>query len=248
MNNKLFTAICGLMIVGFSTLNANVATAQCTPNVAFTTPGFYPDPLPSPTAGQPYSQVIDFKLPSTFDTLGFSATVDSLTFDSITNLPSGLSYQCNQTNCQYLGGQNGCMLLQGTPSIASGGPYTITIYGTGFITLLGSSFPVQQSQSIDLFVNWPQSIPKTLDGEERQWLITSSEMNQVKFFSDAKGDYAVTVYSLSGAMLSTMNIQSLGNESINLEKVSFELANNSAVIYALSRNGSIVESRILVRQ
>jgi hypothetical protein len=61
-------------------------------------------------------------------------------------------------------------------------------------------------------VNWPQSIPKTLDGEERQWLITSSEMNQVKFFSDAKGDYAVTVYSLSGAMLSTMNIQSLGNE------------------------------------
>jgi hypothetical protein len=248
MNNKIFSIVSSLIIIGFSALNACIAIAQCTPNAAFTAPGFYPDPLPSPTAGLPYSQVIDFKLPSTFDTLGFTATIDSLTFDSITNLPTGLSYQCNQTDCKYLGGQNGCMLLQGTPSITSGGPYTITIYGTGYISLLGTSFPIQQTQSIDLFVNWPQSIQENIVNLDRKWMITSNEINEVAFHSISMGQYDVSVFGLNGALLNSSSFKSLGGESIDLNSITGELSKQTAIIYTLSLNGSIVESRILVRK
>ena len=35
---------------------------------------------------------------------------------SVSGLPNGLSYNCNQTNCEYISGFDGCILIDGIPS------------------------------------------------------------------------------------------------------------------------------------
>lgn len=247
MNKFSLPAISFLCIVGMLGFSAPSAHAQCTPNAAFTTPGFYPDPLPNPTAGVAYSQVIDFKLPSTFDTLGFSATVDTIIFDSISNLPPGLTYQCNQPGCKYLGGANGCMLLQGTPTITSGGPYTTTIYGTGYITLLGATFPVQQTQSINLFVNWPLNTSAELSTVSK-WLVNTNDFNEASIRATINAKYDLSIYTLNGVFVASSNHQMKAGETGSIVSLSSELTRNNALIYTLSTNGSLVESRILVRK
>ena len=41
--------------------------------------------------------------------------VNHITFD-IQGLPNGLSYQCNNSNCEYSSGSDGCIKLSGNPT------------------------------------------------------------------------------------------------------------------------------------
>lgn len=87
----------------------------CAINSTLTAPGIYPDTLPNGTQAQPYSEDVTFVMFT--DTSGFS--VNYFKIVSVTGLPFGLNWQCNNssTGCQYDPNVSmyGCVKICGTP-------------------------------------------------------------------------------------------------------------------------------------
>lgn len=90
-----------------------VTTCQNSGHTGFS-PGF--DVMPCITAGQPVNDTIYFINYTTFS----GQTVNYLKFDSISNLPSGLSWSTNKPGNTFLGGDSGFVVISGVTSDSSG--------------------------------------------------------------------------------------------------------------------------------
>lgn len=168
-----------LLLLPFLSL---AAFAQpCNIDTTITTPGIYPVNgtstgfavvMPDAVVGAAYSEVVQIKAPS--DTLidtvfgGIpivtTVPVDSLMIVRFDNLPASLSVQCDNQNCFWLGGANGCTLFTGTPVASEVGTYNGKIVATGWVQVpvLGTltdtfafdvKITVLPMQSIDEYVN-----------------------------------------------------------------------------------------------
>jgi len=111
------------------------ASAQCTidpNNTEFLSPR--PDSLPCVERGVAYSEVLQFAIPASIDLsqfIGFplTANIVSVIIDTVTGLPTGMSYVSNPADGILLGGDNGCALLSGTTNDPAG-TYPISFEGT----------------------------------------------------------------------------------------------------------------------
>ena len=119
------------LFIGFAT---TVRSQQCQTGTALINPSidslamFTPssDSLPCIVRQKPVSDTLYF---TTFKRLqGF--TIDSLTIDSIGNLPGGLCWSTNSPTNTFAGGQNGVLYLSGQ-TYASAGQYKMAIYVKG---------------------------------------------------------------------------------------------------------------------
>ena len=143
--------------------------AQCTPNSLYqdSVYNIWPDTiqnLPHATQGVNYYTQIDLKTPTTLieaasgdsslttiDTLGSSYyigtwPVDSMIMVSTIGAPSGITLDCNTTNCSYEGDVVGCANVYGITNDPVG-VYPITIevnvYTHGSITVFGIPIAVE---------------------------------------------------------------------------------------------------------
>lgn len=130
------------------------ASSQCTPDNSLQLVGLYPPDslLPCVEEGEYFDEVIQFKNFSSIDGAaigfpGFVFTVNWIRVDSIRNLPAGLSYTCNDPNCQYTTGEVGCVNVTGTTT-APPGEYNLGFYATVEIDLLGSPFQAQADSQL----------------------------------------------------------------------------------------------------
>ena len=104
--------------------------AQCTPDIALTTPGLYPQPLSFACAEQGVSYsgaVITIK---NFNTAGPGGayTIDSVFIDSVTNVPCGLIYSVYYPNGRCLrNSESGCINFTGITTDPAG-QYKVKIY------------------------------------------------------------------------------------------------------------------------
>ncbi len=151
---KHFTAI---LVTIF--LFASNSYTQCTNDLDWGDEGFgvSPDPGEGETFANgaldvPYSDDIHIKVPSDSGDLveGTNFTVDSVRLDGVTLTLDGTSYtleevgltlNCNNNGtlpnpCAFLGGQEGCGTISGTPLIA--GNFNVTIEGTVFVGIFGA--------------------------------------------------------------------------------------------------------------
>lgn len=136
-----------LLFVSITLLTISSASAQCTPDPQYTTPGIYPNQatgLGSGCVGVPYTQLITNVVP--VDTCveiaqGFPCitfNIDSVVITSVSGLPAGLSivyYDGGNTNSPadqgcFEGGTTGCALISGTPTQA--GTYNLSIDVMGY--------------------------------------------------------------------------------------------------------------------
>ena len=126
---------------------------QCTPDTSLHSPGVYPDSLTGlmpATVNVAYNQVIQLVIPAdtTVTIAGFpiNVPIDSVHLDSFTGFPTGLIFTCGIPSCTYLGGTNGCALINGTPTDTGTFPLTanITYYAGGGL--------INQSTSITYYV------------------------------------------------------------------------------------------------
>ena len=103
-----------------------LAGSPCTPNGNVTS-GL--DPVSSSIScinqGQAFTQTFTFVIPATIS--GFA--INSVTFNTILNLPTGLTYAFSQTPATYAGGATGCFIVSGTTQ-APCGQYAMPIYVT----------------------------------------------------------------------------------------------------------------------
>ena len=110
----------------YSGADSAVSTPVSVVANACATPGLYPSSLLMPciTAGQPVNDTITFINFTTV--LGY--TIDSLIFDSIANLPAGLTCTSNKPGNVFYGGDTGLIFIQGTTTAAPG-QYSLQVFG-----------------------------------------------------------------------------------------------------------------------
>ena len=109
---------------GVSTCNAGPGTQVGFP---------YPDSIPCVVQGEPYSYSIPIKMYSQFNFLG-QHDIDSITIDTIYNLPCGLCYQTSSATGTFDSAQIGCIKISGTTWDAVGQypfKFVVTAYLSG---------------------------------------------------------------------------------------------------------------------
>ena len=129
-----------LVILTFTALFAfNTAHAQWCGTVSnctgdpLTPPGFEaPNSIPCALEGQAYDGNISFQMYSTFTYLGVHQ-IDSLTFDTLYNLPCGLCWSLNKASKTYFPGEFGCFKITGTTSDAIG-QYNLRLVLTAYLS------------------------------------------------------------------------------------------------------------------
>jgi hypothetical protein len=93
-----------------------------------------------------------------------SLSVNHVVFD-VDGLPNGLSYTCDQSNCQYSLGVDGCILIDGTPAQAGTFPVPVNmtvnvqipaiidpIFGTVILASMAMDLPTFPAVEYDLFI------------------------------------------------------------------------------------------------
>jgi hypothetical protein len=145
----LFLTSCFLLF-GWSQLQA-----QCDPDTTITSSGIYPATIPEACANLPYATVLTVNIPLdtmvSFPPFGtFSIPIDSLVVDSVSGIPSGITFDCNPSSCVFLGGTSNCILISGTASVAD--TFTVTVSTTTWVTVIGNVLNLPTTVSYDFIV------------------------------------------------------------------------------------------------
>lgn len=143
----------------FATTYALSWGQSCTPGANFvdSTYGIWPDTtqnLPPALPNVAYSTDINFKVPSTvtaeIDPSGqfVGSVIQQFTIDAVQGLPPGFDFACNTSNCNYLGGANGCANLYGTTDSVALFPVTVDITATVLVVLFPGLPPTPVTQTV----------------------------------------------------------------------------------------------------
>ena len=134
--------------------------AQCTPDPTHIVGGIYPDSatgLSDAYVGQSYSELITIitplDTPVVYNGFPLTVTIDSITLDNVTGLPSNFSYYFDPPSCGFLGGTTECAELYSStnPTSSDVGSYQIIFETTAYVSgipLIGST---TQNDVIDYY-------------------------------------------------------------------------------------------------
>jgi hypothetical protein len=206
---------------------------SCIPGANFvdSTFGVWPDTvqnLPPAVVNAFYSTDLNFKAPADAgDVPGSPASgaIESFTVSSVAGLPSGVNYSCNAPNCTYVGGDNGCANVYGTPTQT--GVFNITI-----------SIDAQVNVGFGIIIPYSQSFSgyKIVVGTAG---VITGIMEPLHAFPNPSNDIT-TVEGLNGTRLTLNNLngQELLVESIEgLSTADLNLTNLNAGVYFINVYG-----------
>lgn len=133
MKNVLLVFFLGISVQ----LLAQKGNADCTPDPSLIIPGYSPQNLKSGDEGEDYKEEVSFLFPkdTTINIFGNEQTIpiDSFKILSISNMPAGLSYDCNKKRCSYAGGGKGCLEISGTLGQNTAGNYNVEVRIAGYV-------------------------------------------------------------------------------------------------------------------
>ena len=123
--------------------------SQCTPDSIYadSTFGVWPTPttnFPPGEIGVQYYEIVNFKIPrdaGAIDSAAAGTFIDSIVLESFTNLPPGLSYECDNLFCSWRYDSLGCASLSGTPT--TNGSYQISLDVNVWTMLFLTPIPIQ---------------------------------------------------------------------------------------------------------
>ena len=252
-----------LLLLLLPFLSVAAFAQPCTVNSAITTPGIYPENgtstgfsvvMPDATVGMFYDEVVQIKAPSdtVIDTvvagipIMTTVPIDSLTIVRFDNLPASLNIQCDNQDCFWLGGQNGCAVFQGTPTSAEVGTYNGKIVATGRVKVpvLGTlsdtfDFDIQikviPMQSIDEYIN-SQSIQVSPNPIKTTGALTFQAMKSEAF--------TFKMIDITGRVLKHVTGESrMGMNTIEIDRDGIP---NGIYFYSLEVQGEAISGRLVV--
>lgn len=228
-----------LLFVSATLLTVTTVSAQCTPgaNFADSTYGVWCECtdvvegqdtityFPNGVVGVPYSEDMNFKVPEEvtpeMSAAAAGSPINYFDVTDVTGLPPGLTYGCNTSSCHYNGGDNGCAVLIGIPTVA--GVYNITIEVTGNITLTFGGFPVDVDQDItfDGYRIVIDEVAGISELVEPNFLVYPNPANSTVNLLGMKGldIQSVAVVNTSGAVVTSMNNVNNSNVSIDINNL-----------------------------
>ena len=109
----------------------------------------FPDPntLPCAQHGVPYMDTINFQMYSQFNFLG-QQSIDSVTIDTIWNLPCGLCWNMNKASRTYAANEFGVLYVTGTTTDAVG-QYNLRLQVTAYINHSPQGQFIQNPNTVD---------------------------------------------------------------------------------------------------
>lgn len=223
MKNLYFIALLFVM----ATLNATAQGCLVDATLA-TSPGIFPPApgyvdasrlivMPNANVSAPYVQTAQIKVPvdTIVDTLGFQllATIDSLKITRINNLPAGITYVCDNGNCTWIGGANGCVKLSGTPTVSN--VYLAEIVAIGYATMpiIGNAVDTFYF-NMHLFVDAPLTTEKLLVQAPTLFPNPTSKSVSINNLQNIKSDFSIEIYSLQGQKVGHYNFEKTNADNV----------------------------------
>jgi hypothetical protein len=219
---KFIKHICFILLL--STPLASVFGQACTPNPVYddSIQGIWPDTIqnvPFATVNSFYQTTINFKFPTAvtpeLDPSGsyVGSPIQSYSLTSINGLPAGFSYTCGNGNCSYLGGELGCVLIEGN---YNGGiyPFSLTFDIEVLIYIIPGFPPTPVTTTITItgyeLTNCPNAINETISNNSN-----CSYTSQSGITYNQSGTYFETIPNVYGcdSVNLTLNLNILSSSS-----------------------------------
>lgn len=225
--------------------------AQCTPDTTYTKPGIYPKNLPYAKEDSTYSETIQFKMPKDTNSILGLVKFDSIAIFAISNIPKGLTYQCNPVQgfsaCTFPGGSNGCLTISGKPDSNTYGKYFCVATLRAFVVIGGNATYFDSKDTLIFFVqskNGNLGISQhSLKSNIQVYPIPMTEQLNVSMESLMTGPAVASIYSSTGQeMLSEKIVLSKGQNQFHLETQN--LAKGYYILKVNSGNGELIRSLI----
>ena len=244
-----------LYLTAVLVLAANHSFGQCTPG-SYPNPGIYPDSatgLDPAYAGTSYNMVVNIKIPTdTVAVVGGNSWpihVDSVRVLSVSGLPFSFSYACNTPASTWPGGANGCILIQGSPTLSLMGTYPLKVYTRAYVynSTLGSQ---QQDDSVTYYkivINWPQGIANN-DGAKFSVLQNTpnpfSGNTEVFYTVPATGKAEFKVFNLLGKAVYGKSV--IAEAGVNKLVFNSKDLAPGIYMYSINNGNSAITRRMIV--
>jgi hypothetical protein len=228
------------------------ASAQCTPAVVGNA-GVYPDSATNfnhAFRNQPYEQIITIKVPQDTSAAGQTIVFDHFKLDQLTGLPTGLSYACSPSNCEFPAGTSSCAVITGTTADPVG-IYPLVIKVTPYI-LLGP-LPIAYTQTTVSYYNIVVDPDNTgiLDGlSSNKFSLTQASPNpsndKSTFYYNLTSRGEVQIKILNALGKEVQNVRVIGNNGANQFVINTADLASGIYLYSLNNGTNTITKRFIV--
>ena len=240
-----------LTFILLQVLIINYLHGQCIPNpdYADSTWGIWPDTTTNfapANLNNSYAQNIDFKVPNDAGLLNVSYTgfsITSITLDNVNNLPPGLEYVCDNSNCSWNGDDLGCAFISGIPTVT--GTFDITLDVTVNISSFFGNIPVPQSfGGYRIIVNGQLGISNNELTILKAIPNPANQSSVIHFNSPSITTVNFKLINILGEVVQTSLVESkIGENKFNLNTSSLK---NGVYIYSICDGTDIITNRLVI--
>lgn len=243
-----------LLLITFSIFFFTFTYSQCVPDSTYadSTFGVWPTPqtnFPSGDVGIYYDEVVYFKVPrdaGNVDSSFAGQLIDSIILSSVTNLPPGLTYQCDIPSCTWNYDSVGCASITGIPT--TNGSYQISLDATVWTEIFLTPFPVPYSFN-GYSINIGPTSDNTLGSSFSNLILEnpvphpSNNSTNISYRSINSENVSFEITNLLGEVLIQENLVS--NIGLNNISVNTTIFPNGIYLYSIS-NGQVRSTKRLI--
>ena len=193
-----------LTLISLGLTLLSVAYGQCVPNMAYTSPGIYPDSasgFPPAVATYEYNLVITAVIP--FDTIIWPfprLPIDSIGVTEVIGLPEGFIATPNSPSGYWPGGSSGCMLISGTAGSHQTGVYPLVFKARGYMINIPYDYEITfySLTVLDSTAYGIGEINAVLQSSLKAYPNPFTEYIHLELYTSMPGDYGCVVYDHTG--------------------------------------------------
>ena len=241
-----------LLIIAFG----NTVYSQCVPDgqYASETFGFWPQTsaeFDTAVVNTPYLQIVNIKAPingGEIDPAYTAYDIDSISIVSVTGLPVGYDYTCNNTSCTIPGGEQACIQIAGTTDTA--GDYPLNIALNIYVNISGAVIALPYN-----FTDYTLTVQLTdgigdivIDGADLGQNIPNpfSETTMIPYEVNKPSDVYFQVYNMMGERVFSETVHAASGN--NIIEFNAESLNSGIYLYSITTNGYTQTKRMLLRK
>lgn len=243
------------IIITFCLFSFSFTHSQCVPDPIYadSTFGVWPTPQTNFSDGDIgvfYDEVVYFKVPrdaGNIDSLYAGQLIDSIILSSVTNLPPGLSFQCDIPSCTWNFDSVGCASISGTPT--TNGSYQISLDATVWTEIFLTPFPVPYSFNGYAINIGPTSTNSLSTGFSNLTLENpipnpSNNSTNIGFKSLNSENISFEITNLIGEVL--LQYYFISNVGMNNISVNTSIYTNGVYLYSISNGLARSTKRLIV--
>ena len=233
---------------------------QCSPDTIYADSawGIWPSPIenfPPGEIDEEYFEIINFKIPedaSLIDSVvGEGLVIQSIMLDSVSNIPPGLSFSCDNSSCTWLANGAGCAEITGVPTTNGSYQISLDVIANVEIEIFGNITTIPYPYSFDGYIIniGPVGIEnyRLFNNTLKLESAIPNPCNQyttVQFVSGQQKNIEFKLTNLLGEVIYNYSISS--GKGVNNIPLNTTLYKNGIYIYSISDGISFQSKRLII--